>query len=80
VAKMDVSEAFASTGRLRNLTLAVVLFSVLAGVGAAAGLFGMSEAAAALGLPGNLGFWVVTGVVLAIGMAVYLYFRRIDWI
>jgi Mg2+ and Co2+ transporter CorA len=53
---------------------------VLAGVGAAAGLFGMSEAAAALGLPGNLGFWVVTAVVLAIGLAVYLYFRRIDWI
>lgn len=54
--------------------------AVLAGVGAAAGLFGMSEAAAALGLPGNLGFWVVTGVVLAIGLAVYLYFRRIGWI
>jgi magnesium transporter len=54
--------------------------AVLAGVGAAAGLFGMSEAAAALGLPGNLGFWVVAGIVLAIGMAVYLYFRRIDWI
>ena len=54
--------------------------AVLAGVGAAAGLFGMSEAAKALDLPGNLGFWVVTGVVLGIGLAVYLYFWRIDWI
>lgn len=54
--------------------------AVLAGVGAAAGLFGMSEAAKALDLPGNLGFWVVTGVVLGIGLAVYIYFWRIDWI
>ncbi|HZW01650.1 MAG TPA: magnesium transporter CorA family protein [Candidatus Deferrimicrobium sp.] len=54
--------------------------AVLAGVGAAAGIFGMSEAASALGLPGHMGFWLVTGVVLIIGLAVYLYFRRIDWI
>jgi len=54
--------------------------AVLAGVGAAAGVFGMSEATSALGLPGHLGFWLVTGVVLIIGLAVYLYFRRIGWI
>jgi Mg2+ and Co2+ transporter CorA len=53
---------------------------VLAGVGAAAGLFGMCEAAQALDLPGNLGFWVVTGVVLGIGLAAHIYFWRIDWI
>jgi magnesium transporter len=54
--------------------------AVLAGIGAAAGVFGMSEAASALGLPGNLGFWLVVAVVLGIGLAVYFYFRRIDWI
>jgi len=43
-------------------------------------VFGMSEATSALGLPGHLGFWLVTGVVLIIGLAVYLYFRRIGWI
>ena len=33
--------------------------AVLAGIGAAAGIFGMSEAATALGLPGPIGFWLV---------------------
>jgi magnesium transporter len=54
--------------------------AVLAGIGAVAGLFGMSEAVSALELPGRLGFWVVVTVVLGIGLLVYLYFRRIDWI
>ena len=54
--------------------------AVLAGIGAVAGIFGMSEAAAALDLPGRMGFWVVSGVVLVIGLAVYVYFRHIDWI
>ncbi|CAN5581495.1 magnesium/cobalt transporter CorA [soil metagenome] len=54
--------------------------AVLAGVGAAAGVFGMSEAASSLGLPAPLGFWLVVGVVSLIGMAVFAYFRRIDWI
>ena len=54
--------------------------AVLAGVGAAAGIFGMSEAATAIGLPHPIGFWLVTAVVAAIGMFVFLYFRRIDWI
>jgi len=54
--------------------------AVLAGVGAAAGIFGMSEAASALALPGPVGFWLVAGVVAAIGIAVFAYFRRIDWI
>ena len=54
--------------------------AVLAGVGAAAGIFGMSEAASALDLPAPLGFWLVVGVVVAIGVVVFVYFRRIDWI
>ena len=54
--------------------------AVLAGVGAAAGVFGMSEAASALGLPAPLGFWLVVAVVVLIGFGVFAYFRRIDWI
>jgi magnesium transporter len=54
--------------------------AVLAGVGATAGIFGMSEAASALNLPAPLGFWLVVGVVTVIGVAVFAYFRRIDWI
>ena len=54
--------------------------AVLAGIGAAAGIFGMSEAATSLGLPHPLGFWVVAAIVAAIGVAVFVYFRRIDWI
>jgi magnesium transporter len=54
--------------------------AVLAGVGAAAGIFGMSEAASSLNLPAPLGFWVVVSVVIAIGVVVFVYFRRIDWI
>lgn len=54
--------------------------AVLAGIGAVAGLFGMSEAVSALEVPGHLGFWAVVGAVLGIGLLVYLYFRRIDWI
>jgi magnesium transporter len=54
--------------------------AVLAGVGAAAGLFGMSEASTSLDLPSPLGFWLVVGVLVAIGVALFVYFRRIDWI
>jgi magnesium transporter len=54
--------------------------AVLAGVGAAAGLFGMSEAASSLALPAPLGFWLVVAAVLAVGVVVFVYFRRIDWI
>jgi magnesium transporter len=54
--------------------------AVLAGVGAAAGVFGMSEASTAFDLPAPLGFWIVVAVVVAIGVIVFVYFRRIDWI
>jgi magnesium transporter len=54
--------------------------AVLAGVGAVAGIFGMSEAALAFSGAEGIGFWVVTALVLAAGGAAFLYFRRIDWI
>jgi magnesium transporter len=54
--------------------------AVLAGVGATAGIFGMSEAGAALNLVEAPGFWIVTGFVFAIGVVILVYFKRIDWI
>lgn len=54
--------------------------AVLAGIGAGAGIFGMSEAGAALNLVEAPGFWIITGFVLFVGVAVFFYFRRIDWI
>ncbi len=54
--------------------------AVLAGVGAVAGIFGMSEAATAFDLREGNGFWLVTGLVIAVGALITWYFRRIDWI
>ncbi len=54
--------------------------AVLAGIGAVAGIFGMSEAGAALNLVEAPGFWIITLFVLAIGLAILIYFKRIDWI
>ena len=54
--------------------------AVLAGVGAVAGIFGMSEAATALDFKEGGGFWFVTAVVLGVGVAITAYFRHIDWI
>lgn len=53
---------------------------ILAGIGAFAGIFGMSEAGAAFRLGEAPGFWIVTfGIIaLAVGLAVVL--RRIRWI
>jgi magnesium transporter len=53
---------------------------ILAGVGAVAGIFGMSEAATALAGGEGAGFWAITaGTVLgAAGVATFL--RRINWI
>jgi magnesium transporter len=53
---------------------------ILAGVGAVAGVFGMSEAGAAIAGTGATGFWLVTAmtVIAAVGAAAYL--RRIGWI
>lgn len=54
--------------------------AVLAGVGAVAGIFGMSEAATAFDFREGNGFWLVTGAVVAVGVLITWYFRRIDWI
>jgi magnesium transporter len=54
--------------------------AILAGIGAIAGIFGMSEAATALDLREGSGFWLITGFVLVIGAIVTAYFRRIGWI
>jgi magnesium transporter len=53
---------------------------ILAGIGAVAGIFGMSEAATALSSGEGSGFWLITGFV-AIGAAITaMVLRRIDWI
>ncbi len=54
--------------------------AVLAGVGAVAGIFGMSEAVNAFDLRAGGGFWVVTALVVMVGVVITWYFRRIDWI
>jgi magnesium transporter len=53
---------------------------ILAGIGAVAGIFGMSEAGAAFAGGEAGGFWLVTMfvVIVAVGAAVFL--RKIDWI
>ena len=53
---------------------------VVAGIGAVAGIFGMSEAQTAFRLDEGFGFWAVTlGTVALAGIAVAAL-RRIDWI
>jgi Mg2+ and Co2+ transporter CorA len=53
---------------------------ILAGVGALAGIFGMSEAAAALGGTEAGGFWLVTGSMAGLATLAAIVLRRIDWI
>lgn len=53
---------------------------VLAGIGALAGLFGMSEAGLALAGGEAAGFWVVTAAIVAIALGTAIVLRRIDWI
>lgn len=53
---------------------------ILAGAGAVAGIFGMSEAGAAFQGVESAGFWIVTiAIVVSIGAAAAVL-RRIDWI
>jgi magnesium transporter len=53
---------------------------ILAGIGAIAGVFGMSEAGSALAGGEAAGFWlIVAGTVIA-AMAAVFVLRRIDWI
>jgi magnesium transporter len=53
---------------------------ILAGIGAVAGIFGMSEAGTALGGKEAGGFWTVTAIVIALAAGAAVILRRIDWI
>jgi magnesium transporter len=62
---------------MKRLTAATV---ILAGMGAVAGIFGMSEAGLALRFQEAAGFWLVSAFVLFLGGLGLLYFRRIGWL
>jgi magnesium transporter len=62
---------------MKRLTAVTV---VLAGVGALAGIFGMSEAGPAAHGAELVGFWVVVAVILGLAAAATLYFRRTGWL
>ncbi|HUP54873.1 MAG TPA: magnesium transporter CorA family protein [Methylomirabilota bacterium] len=53
---------------------------IVAGVGAVAGIFGMSEAGTALAGAEASGFWVVTGITVVAGAISAVVLRRIGWI
>lgn len=53
---------------------------ILAGIGAFAGIFGMSEAGAAFRLGEAPGFWIVTFGITALAVLIAIILRRIDWI
>jgi magnesium transporter len=53
---------------------------ILAGAGAIAGLFGMSEAGAAFRGAEALGFWLVAVGTLAVALAAAWVLHRLDWI
>lgn len=61
---------------MRRLT---AVTAVLAGAGAVAGIFGMSEVGLALSFQ-DVRFWIVASTIVALSLAGFLYFRRIDWI
>ena len=53
---------------------------ILAGIGAVAGIFGMSEAGSLIGKGEPSGFWLLTGVIVTLGVIAAVILRRIDWI
>jgi Mg2+ and Co2+ transporter CorA len=53
---------------------------ILAGIGAVAGIFGMSEAGNAFQGAEAGGFWIVTAGVVLLAVGAALLLRRIDWI
>ncbi|HET9680968.1 MAG TPA: magnesium transporter CorA family protein [Candidatus Limnocylindrales bacterium] len=53
---------------------------ILAGIGAIAGIFGMSEAGSAFAGAEAAGFWLVTVGVVAIAVAAAVILRKADWI
>jgi len=53
---------------------------ILAGIGAVAGIFGMSEAGAAFNGGEATGFWAVTAFVVGVAVVAAVWLHRIDWI
>jgi magnesium transporter len=53
---------------------------ILAGIGAAAGIFGMSEAGALIGNGEPTGFWLTTVVIVVLAVVSAAFLRRIGWI
>ena len=53
---------------------------ILAGIGAGAGIFGMSEAGLALAGQEATGFWLVAATIVAAAVVAAVVLRRIDWI
>lgn len=53
---------------------------ILAGIGAFAGIFGMSEAGAAFRLGEAPGFWIVTFGITGLAVLIAVILRRINWI
>jgi magnesium transporter len=53
---------------------------IVAGVGAIAGIFGMSEAGAALGGAEAGGFWLVSAISIGLAALAAIVLHRIDWI
>jgi magnesium transporter len=53
---------------------------VVAGIGAVAGIFGMSEAGLALSGGEAGGFWLVTSALVVVAVVAVAILRRIDWI
>jgi len=53
---------------------------ILAGIGAIAGIFGMSEAGTAFAGAEATGFWIVTAFTVTIAVVAAFVLRRIDWI
>ena len=53
---------------------------ILAGIGAVAGIFGMSEAGVLVSSGEPTGFWLTTSVIVAVAILAAFVLRRIDWI
>ena len=53
---------------------------IVAGIGAGAGIFGMSEAGAAMAGQEPSGFWVVTIAMVVVSAVAAVVLRRIDWL
>jgi magnesium transporter len=53
---------------------------ILAGIGAVAGIFGMSEAGTALRGGESGGFWIVSAFTVGLAVIAAIILRRIDWI